>query len=122
MKEFTGIMQGTTGSGTPRLSDKREYFTYNQILLYDNKKFFSDNVWDVLLITQLCPALCHPMDCSLSGSSVHGILQARILEWVAIPFSRGSSQPRSKTRVSCMQADSLLSETPRKPLVFMGKK
>ena len=43
---------------------------------------------------QSCPALCDPMDCSLTGSSVHGILQARILEWVAMPFSRGSSQPR----------------------------
>ena len=40
------------------------------------------------------PTLCDPMDCSLPGSSVHGISQARILEWVAIPFSRGSSQPR----------------------------
>ena len=44
--------------------------------------------------------LCDPMDCSLPGSSVHGILQARILEWVAIPFSRGSSQPRDQTWVS----------------------
>ena len=42
------------------------------------------------------------MDCSLPGSSVHGILQARILEWVAIPFSRGSSQPRDQTQVSCI--------------------
>ena len=45
-------------------------------------------------------ALCDPMDCSPPGSSVHGILQARILEWVAIPFSRGSSQPRDRTLVS----------------------
>ena len=45
-------------------------------------------------VAQLCPTLCDPMDCSLPGSSVHGILQARILEWVAISFSRGSSQPR----------------------------
>ena len=44
--------------------------------------------------------VCNPMDCSLPGSSVHGILQARILEWIAIPFSRGSSQPRDQTRVS----------------------
>ena len=43
---------------------------------------------------QLCPPLCNPMDCSPPGSSVHGILQARILDWVAMPFSRGSSQPR----------------------------
>ena len=42
----------------------------------------------------LCPILCDTMDCSLPGSSVHGILQARILLWVAIPFSRGPSQPR----------------------------
>ena len=44
--------------------------------------------------------LCNPMNCSLPGSSVHGILQARILEWVAISFSRGSSQPRDRTQVS----------------------
>ena len=48
-------------------------------------------------VTQLCPTLCDPMDCSLPGSSVHGIFQARILEWVAISFSRGSSQPRDQT-------------------------
>ena len=42
------------------------------------------------------------MDCSLPGSSVHGIFQARILEWVAISFSRGSSQPRDRTQVSCI--------------------
>ena len=45
---------------------------------------------------QLCPILCNPMDCSLPGSSVHRILQARILEWVAMPSSRGSSQPRDR--------------------------
>ena len=52
-------------------------------------------------VAQLCLTLCDPMDCSPPGSSVHGILQARILEWVAIPFSRGSYQPRNPTRVSC---------------------
>ena len=52
------------------------------------------------LFTQLCPILCDAMDCSLPGSSVHGILQARILEWVAMPSSRGSSQPRDRTQVS----------------------
>ena len=49
--------------------------------------------WEVL-VTQLCPTLCNPMDCSLPGSSAHGSLQARILEWVAISFSTVSSQPR----------------------------
>ena len=46
--------------------------------------------------------LCDPMDCSPPGSSVHGIFQARTLEWVGIPFSRGSSQPRDQTQVSCI--------------------
>ena len=49
-----------------------------------------------------CQPLCDPMDCSLPGSSLHGILQARVLEWVAISFSTGSSQPRDQTRVSCI--------------------
>ena len=51
-------------------------------------------------VTQSCPTLCDPMDCSLSGSSVHGIFQARVLEWVSISFSRGSSWLRDQTRVS----------------------
>ena len=46
--------------------------------------------------------LCDPIDCSPPGSSVHGILQARTLEWVAISFSRVSSQPRDGTQVSCI--------------------
>ena len=56
----------------------------------------------VCSVTQSCPALCDPMDCSLPGSSVHGTFQARILEWVARPSSRGSSQPRDWTHVSCV--------------------
>ena len=55
-----------------------------------------------VLVCWSCVTLCDPMDCSLLGSSVHGILQARILEWVAIPFSRGSSQHRDQIRVSCI--------------------
>ena len=51
---------------------------------------------------QSCPTLCDPMDCSPPGSSVHGVFQARILERVAISFSRGSSQPRDWTQVSCI--------------------
>ena len=51
---------------------------------------------------QSYPTLCFPMGCSLPGSSVHGILQARILEWVAISSSWGSSQPRDGNRVSCV--------------------
>ena len=51
-------------------------------------------------VTQSCLSLCSPMDCSLQGFSVHGIFQARVLAWVAISFSRGSSRPRLRTRVS----------------------
>ena len=53
------------------------------------------------LVTQLCLTLWEPMDCSPPGSSVHGISQTRILEWVAISYSRGSSRPRDGTRISC---------------------
>ena len=53
-------------------------------------------------VAKFCPTFCDPMDCSLPGSSVCGILQASILEWVAIPFSRASSQPRDQTGVSCI--------------------
>ena len=53
-------------------------------------------------VTQSCPTLCDPMDCSPPGSSVHGILQARILEWVAMPSSRACSWPRYGTWVSCI--------------------
>ena len=59
-------------------------------------------VCEVKWITQSCPTLCNPIDYSLPGSSVHGIFQARVLEWGAIAFSRGSSQPRDWTRVFCI--------------------
>ena len=51
-------------------------------------------------VAQLCPTLRDPMDCSLPSPSVHGIFQARVLEWIPISFSRGSSRPRDGTQVS----------------------
>ena len=73
------------------------------LALFYNFYTFTDNL-DVVYysleseseseVAQSCPTLCNPVDCSLPGSSVHGFLQARILEWIAISFSRGSSQPR----------------------------
>ena len=54
-----------------------------------------------VLVFQSCPTLCDPMNCSVLGFSVHGILQVRILEWVAISFSRGSTGSRDRTWVSC---------------------
>ena len=53
-------------------------------------------------VAQLCLTLCNPVDCSPPGFSVHGVFQARILEWVAISFSRASSPPRDRTQVSCI--------------------
>ena len=65
----------------------------------------------------LCPTLCDPVDCRLPGSSVYGIFQARILEWVAISSSKGSSCPRYQTRISCISCTAgrfLTSEPSRK--------
>ena len=67
------------------------------------------------LVTQSCPALCDPMDCSLPGSSLHGILQAGILEWVAFPFLGYLPDPGIKPGSPGLQADSLPSESPGKP-------
>ena len=67
-----------------------------------------------VLLTQSGPTLCDPMDCSLPGSSVHGILQARILEWVAILFSRDPPDPGSEPMSPALQANSLPSEPPGK--------
>ena len=73
-------------------------------------------------VAQLCPTFCDPMDCSPLGSSIHGILQAKVLEWAAMPSSKGSCQPRDRIWVSAieprspsLQLDSLLSEPLRKP-------
>ena len=69
--------------------------THNLLLFWSSPQV-------TVLVTQPCPTLWDPMDCSLPGPFVHGILQARILEWVGIPFSRGSSLPRDWTWVPCM--------------------
>ena len=65
-----------------------------------------------MLVTQSCLSLCNPMDCSSPGSSVYGILQARILEWVAISFYRGLPKWGIEPRSPALQADSLSSEPP----------
>ena len=67
-------------------------------IIYKNKKVKAK-------VSQSCLTLCDPKD-----YTAHGILQARILEWVAIPFSRGSSQPRDRIQISCIAGDSLLTE------------
>ena len=64
--------------------------------------FKNSNIVTMLCCAQLCPTLCDPVDCNPPGSSVHGISQARILGYVAISFSRGSSQPRDRTLIPCI--------------------
>ena len=63
---------------------------------------YHDAICVLCLDAQSCPTLCDPMDCCPPGSSVHGISQARILEWVAMPSSRGSSRSRDRTHLCCI--------------------
>ena len=70
---------------------------------FSNEEYFSCHIlrlWVHAKLFQSCPTLCDPMDCTPPGSSVHGMLQVRILEWVAMPSSRGSSGPRDRTCIS----------------------
>ena len=71
---------------------------YNIVTMVSNT--VKAKIVKVKSLAQSCPTLCDPMDSSQPISSVHGIFQARVLEWVAISFSRGSSRPRDQTRVS----------------------
>ena len=76
----------------------RNFANFSQLVQLKSVFLVAESESDV---AQLCPTLCDPMDSNLPGSAVHGILQARILERAAISFSRGSSQPRDRTQVSC---------------------
>ena len=95
--------------GQPSLSHLLPEFSFKNIyshVQYIESYAFVYELESILVceseVAQLCPTLCDPMDCSPPGSSIHGIFQARILEWVAISFSRGSSRPRDQTQVSCI--------------------
>ena len=83
--------------------DKLSCFKLSKCKEQDSVVKQTTHLWKTVCVsvTQSCPTLCDPMDCSLAGSSVHGIFQARILEWVALLSSRGSSPPRDQTQVSC---------------------
>ena len=106
--------QGERGLGFSRRRKGQEpFFLFFLSLSHLKRLFVFLSLGPELMITQLslnsvkeselaqsCPTLCNLMDCSPPGSSVHGIFQARVLEWVAIAFSRGSSQPRDPAWVS----------------------
>ena len=97
-KEMVGVDVQAQRWRLRKISLILEKFRKQTYPLDEITRFFSHSL--KVLVTQLCPILCDPVDCSPPGSSVHGILQARILKWVAISYSRGSSQPRDETRVS----------------------
>ena len=80
--------------------------TWSEVLHILWKRSARDPQYVCVISCSVVPTLCNPMDCNSPGSSVHRILQTRKLEWVAISFSRGSSQPRDRTQVSHI-ADSL---------------
>ena len=84
-------------------------------MFYQTAFSTSTFAWMVNVCAQSCPALCDPMDCSSPHTSVHGISQARIMEQVVISFSRGSSQPRNRNHVSCIDNRFLTTEPPGKP-------
>ena len=75
-----------------------------------------------VLVSHLCPALCNTMICSLPSSSVHGILQASILEWIAIPLSRESSLPRHRIWVFCIAGGFFTVCPPGKPSRSYGNR
>ena len=81
--------------GKPRQRIKKQRHHFADKVLYSQSYGFSSSE-----VVQSCPILCDHMDCSLPGSSVHGIFLAIVLEWIAIAFSRGSSQPRDLAWVS----------------------
>ena len=87
--------RGALGLGSPASGDK-------SAMGNGMKRNLVDMLKGVACVAQLCPVLCYSTDCSPPGSSIHGIFQATILEWVAIPFSRGSSRPRYPPWIFCI--------------------
>ena len=123
---FSSCLQSFPASGSFPMSQFKSINSWVLSLLYGPiltsiHDYWKNHCFDYIEIsmnvkvTQSCPTLWKPMDWGLPGSSVHGILQARILEWVAIPFSRGSSRLEMEPRFPALQADSLPSEPPGKP-------
>ena len=103
LKQLTKEVSHIWGKKKPKLGNIFKGIGLKIIILYIS-------AWTLKVIRhrlhakslQSCLTLCDPMDCSPPGSSVHGILQTRILEWVAISFSKGSSWPRDRTCISCI--------------------
>ena len=97
IQENTRAQESLTAIQFPSHTHWGRFIVFPNIL-----KYLKSQIVKKSELAQSCPTLCDPMDCSSPGSSVYGILQARILQWLAIPFSRGSSKPRDQTWVSCI--------------------
>ena len=104
LKRALGRMQ-IWSAGSPEWGRSEKWLAFSINLFpfpskRDDSMFLPNYLKLKVLLAQSCPTLCDPMGWSPPGPSVHGIPQARILEWVVIPFSKGSSQPRDQTQVS----------------------
>ena len=115
--DLSGMVATWEGSYTHHYTHQCCWPPWEQTGLWEKAAAPVGSVW---LVAQSCPTLCDPMDCSPPGSSVHGILQARVLEWIAIPFSSGSSQPRDQNKSPTLQVDSSPSEPPVEAHVAPG--
>ena len=101
MDRGPGGLQSMRWQSQTRLNNQAQYLLFHMALPHNaNFDILSSEFRGILIRFSLMSTLCDSVDCSLPGSSVHEILQARILQWVAISFSRGSSQPRDQTWVS----------------------
>ena len=114
------LSSSNSGNQDPVLSDPRPYLVSQFQSLGPSVDFHAQQ-WNIIVymyaysIAQLCLTLCNPMDCSPPGSSIHGILQVRILEWVTIRFSRGSFWRRCWTCISCIPGRVFTAEPQGKP-------
>ena len=111
LKESNKLFTSVT---TPGKLEKGKYLRREKIFWKDRHKILYVVTVGVL-VAQSCPTLCESMDCSPLGSSVHGTFQARILEWVTMPSSRGSSQDRDQPCVSCIAGGFFTTEPLGKP-------
>ena len=102
IKALISICRDRTRAALAKELGRQGRPVYEQELRWEKRKWCMFNWNKESEVAQSCLTLCDPMDCSLPSSSVHGIVQARILEWVAISFSRGSSWPTDGTCISCI--------------------
>ena len=100
----SGAFEDISVAGSYRTAPKTSLKTVLKTLSFTKKTILSFSILNLLCApcAQVSLSFCSPLDCSLPGSSAHGILQARILKWVAISYPRGSSWPRDWTYVSCI--------------------